>query len=291
MQLDELIDFNAAAKLKGFSFTLNAPVKGYRIGVHKSFLKGASPDFFEYQEYTPGDELKHLDWRVYGRLDKLYIKKFEDEVNLTWCVLIDRSGSMGYASGSVSKLMFAVRLSATLAYLLTKQGDAVALGDFSQKEVKIAAPKTSTSNLITALENLRTVRAEGKTGFKQPILRTLESIKRDSAYVIVSDFFTELESLEETVKILRSSRKEVFAFHVLDPYEISFPFGDTIEFEDLEDGVKITVDAASIRSIYKKNVEEFIERLKLIFQENGVKYVLCLTNQPIEELLIQIASR
>lgn len=291
MQPDELIDFNAAAKLKGFSFSVNVPVKGYRTGVHKSFLKGASPDFFEYQEYTPGDELKSLDWRVYGRLDRLYIKKFEDEVNLTWCMLIDRSGSMGYGSGSISKLGFAIRLTATLAYLLTKQGDGVALGDFSQNEVRIAAPKTSTSNLILALENLKSVRAEGMTGFKQPVLRTLESIKRDSAYVIISDFFTELDSLEETVKILRSLRKEVFAFHVLDPQELSFSFGDTIEFEDLEDGVKITVDAPSARSSYRNNIEKFIERLKLIFQENRVRYVLSMTNEPIEELLLQIASR
>src|SRR3972149_2498705 len=143
----DIIDIKAALRLKGFSFRISSRVKGIKAGIHKSQHKGISPDFLEYKEYSYGDELKHIDWRLYGRHDRLYVKKFEDEVNLSWCMLIDRSGSMGYASNGNNKLDYAIRLSATLAYLLLKQGDAVGIGDFSDNDLKMITPKTGIANL------------------------------------------------------------------------------------------------------------------------------------------------
>src|SRR3990170_5615083 len=121
----DIIDIKAALRLKGFSFRISSRVKGIKAGIHKSQHKGISPDFLEYKEYSYGDELKHIDWRLYGRHDRLYVKKFEDEVNLAWCILVDSSASMGYGDSGSQKLRYAESLAATLAYLLLRQGDSV----------------------------------------------------------------------------------------------------------------------------------------------------------------------
>jgi len=285
-----IIDVEAALKLKVFSFRVSSQVKGLKAGIHKSPYKGISPDFLEYKEYSRGDELKHIDWRLYGRLDRLYVKKFEDEVNLSWCILIDRSGSMGYGSEEKTKLDYAIRLSATLAYLLFKQGDAVGIADFSDGDIDIILPRPGISNLTPIVERLESLKPFGKTTLKEPISRAIEKISRDSAFVIVSDFFMDLAQVEESFKLLRSSKKEIVAFHVLHPDEMDFDFDGSIEFEDMEERTRVLVDAPSIRNLYMKRIRDFIEKLKLICYENRSRYVLSPLSTPIEEVLIQIAD-
>lgn len=288
---EDIIDVKAALKLKGFSFRVLSQVMGRKPGIHKSTHKGVSPDFLEYKEYSEGDELKHIDWRLYGRLDRLYVRKFEDEVNLSWCILIDTSGSMGYGQDGHTKLDYAKRLSATLSYLLLKQGDAVGVADFSDSEIDILSSRSGNSNINRIVEKLKGLDASGKTAIKEPSLMAVEKIKTDSAFVIVSDFFTDLDSTEEAFKLLRSARKEVFAFHVLDPDEINFNFNGSIEFEDMEDETKVLVDAESIKETYQKKMSAFILRLKQICQENRAQYIFSPTSLPIEDSLIQIAAK
>lgn len=288
---EDFIDVKAALKLKGFSFPVLSPVSGQKPGIHKSTHKGVSPDFLEYKEYSEGDELKHIDWRLYGRLDRLYVRKFEDEVNLSWCILIDRSGSMGYGQGERTKLDYAKRLSATLAYLLLKQGDAVGVADFSNDDIDILSSRSGNSNITRIIEKLKSLSASGKTTMKEPVLKAIEKIKTDSAFIIVSDFFTDPDSIEEALKLLRSAKKEVFAFHVLHPDEIDFNFEGSIEFEDMEDELKILADAESIREIYRRKLTDFIQRLKRICHENRTQYIFSPTNLPIEDTLIQIAIK
>ena len=287
----DIIDIDAALKLRAFSFRISIPVKAARAGIHKSPFKGISPDFLEYKEYSRGDELKHVDWRLYGRLDRLYVRKFEDEVNLTWLILVDRSASMGYGSEEGNKLDYAKKLSGTLAYLLLKQGDSVGVADFSDENIDILPPRAGAHNIAPIIEKLKHLKPAGKTRIKEPISRVIEKINRDAAFVIVSDFLADIESVEECFKLLRSSKKEAIAFQVLHPDEIDFNFSGSIEFEDLEDGNKVLVDVESIKDTYRKRMRDFMDKLKLLCHESRSRYVLSPLNAPLEDVLIQIADR
>ena len=287
----DIVDIEAALKLKGASFRISSRVRGIRAGIHKSLHTGVSPDFMEHKEYSQGDELRHLDWRLYGRLDRLYVKKFEDEVNLNWCILIDKSGSMGYASKETSKLNYAVRLSATLAYLLLKQGDSVGIANFSDKDVDIILPQSGTASLSIIVEKLKSLSPGGKAVLKEAVLKTIERIKIDSVFVLVSDFLMDLEPIEESIKLIRAAGKDTIVIHVLDPDEIDFNFDGSIEFEDMEEDIKVLVEAGGFRDIYRKRVEEFIQKLKLTCHENSSRYLLTPSNAPIEEALIRISDK
>lgn len=287
----EIIDIEAALRLKLFSFHISSQVKGLKAGIHKSPYKGISPDFLEYKEYSHGDDLKHIDWRLYGRLDRLYVKKFEDEVNLSWCILIDRSGSMSYGAEEKTKLDYAIKLSATLAYLLLQQGDSVGIADFYDKDVDILLPRPGMLTITPIIEKLKSLKPKGKTTFKEPVLTAIEKMRIGTAFVLVSDFFADLASIEESLKLLRSSKKEVVAFHVLHPDEIDFNFNGSIEFEDIEEKTKILVDAGNIRDTYVKKIKDFTEKLKLLFYENKSMYVFSPSNLSIEAALVQIADK
>lgn len=288
---EALIDVNASFRLRGFSFRIFRRIKGFRSGIHKSVYKGISPDFVEYKEYSQGDDPRHIDWRLYGRLDRFYVKKFEDEVNLIWWILLDTSGSMGYISEESSKLDYAKRLAATLAYLLIKQGDAVGIVDFCDDNIAMLPPRSGNPALNAILTRLDSLKAFGKADIKKPIDRAIEKTRADSCFVIISDFLIDLKSTEESLKLLRSSNKETIFFHILDRDEIEFNFDGSIEFEDMEDETKILVDASNIRKTYRKRVQAFVDRVKQVCHENESRYVLSPTYSPIEEVLMQIAQK
>jgi len=288
---EALIDVNASLRLRGFSFRIFPRIKGFKSGIHKSIYKGISPDFVEYKEYSQGDDLRYIDWRLYGRLDRFYVKKYEDEVNLIWWILIDSSGSMGYISRESSKLDYAKKLAATLTYLLIKQGDAVGIVDFCDGNIVILPPRAGNPALNPILTRLDSLRASGKADIKQPITRAIEKTRADSCFVIISDFLIDLNLIEESLKLLRSSNKETIFFHILDRDEIEFNFDGSIEFEDMEDEMKILVDARNIRKTYRKRVQDFINKVKQICHENKSRYVLSPTYSPIEEVLMHIAQK
>jgi len=288
---NSILDIETALRLKGFYFRTPSKVKGYKAGIHKSYYNGISPDFLDHKEYNKGDELKQIDWRLYGRHDRLYVKKFEDEVNMRWCILIDKSASMGYGDNKSTKLNYAKKLSATLAYLLLKQGDSVGLLGFSENDVEFIPPRSGSSFITTILDKLESFKPSGTTSIKEPILKALETYSSEASFVIVSDFLIELEAIEESLKLIRHSRKEVSLFHVLHPDEIDFDFRGSVEFQDMETNVKVIVDTGSIRHTYQKRIGEFIERLKLICHENETRYVFSPINKSIENSLIQIADK
>jgi uncharacterized protein (DUF58 family) len=288
---EALIDVNASLRLRGFSFRISPRIKGFKSGIHKSIYKGISPDFVEYKEYSRGDDPRYIDWRLYGRLDRFYIKKYEDEVNLNWWILIDTSGSMGYISGESTKLDYAKRLAATLAYLLIKQGDAAGIVDFCEDNISILPPRSGNPALNAILARLDSLTASGKADIEKTINRAIEKTRADSCFVIISDFLMDLNLIEESLKLLRSSNKETIFFHILDRDEIEFNFDGSIEFEDMEDEIKILVDAGNIRKTYRKRVQSFIDTVKQICHENESRYVLSPSYSPIEEVLMRIAQK
>lgn len=286
-----LIDVNASLRLRGFSFRIFPRIKGFKSGIHKSLYKGISPDFVEYKEYSEGDDLRYIDWRLYGRLDRFYTRKYEDEVNLGWWILIDRSGSMGYSSREPSKLDYSKKLAATLAYLLIKQGDAVGVVDYCDEHIAISPPRSGNPALNEALSRLDSLTPSGKADIRGPVNKVLEKTRADSCFVIISDFLTDLTTIEQSLKLLRRSNKESILLQVLDRDEIEFNFDGSIEFEDMEDETRILVDAGNIRKTYRKRVQDFIKKVKQLCHENRSMYVLCPSYSPVEEVLIQIAEK
>lgn len=286
-----ILDIETASRLRRFYFRSPSRVRGRKAGIHKSLYKGISPDFLEYKEYNRGDELRQVDWRLYGRHDRLYVKKFEDEVNLDWCILVDSSASMGYGEDSEAKLHYGKRLAATLAYLLLKQGDAVGAGSFSEKEFGVIPPKAGNSYITPILEKLEHISPSGGTALSGPLLKALEVFKGDASFVIISDLFAEESEIEKTLQLLKAAKKDAVIFHVLHPDEFEFGFRGSLEFEDMESEEKIIVDTDAVRNTYKKKIREFMENLKLLCHEYESRYVFSPSSRPVEESLIEIADK
>ena len=288
---NSILDIETALRLKRFNFRTQSKVSGYKAGIHKSHYNGISPDFSEHKQYNRGDELKQIDWRLYGRHDRLYVKKFEDEVNMRWCILIDKSASMDYGDNSNNKFNYAKRLAATLSYLLLKQGDAVGLIGFSESGIEMIPPKSGSHFITPILDKLNEFEPSGKSGLEKPILSALETYRSDASFVIISDFLLEAEAISKSIKLARNSKKEISLFHVLHPDETDFNFNGSIEFEDLETKAKVIVDTTSLRHTYIKRMGDFISNIKEICHENETRYVPSPTNQSIEKSLIQIADK
>ena len=288
---NSILDIETALRLKRFNFRTQSRVSGYKSGIHKSHYNGISPDFSEHKQYNPGDELKQIDWRLYGRHDRLYVKKFEDEVNMRWCILIDKSASMNYGENTYNKFQYAKRLAATLAYLLLKQGDSVGLVGFSNTGIELLPPRSGSHFITALLDKISTLEPSGKTDLEEPVVKALETYRSDASFVIISDFLLESEKIAKTIKLARNSKKEISLFHVLHADETQFNFNGSIEFEDLETSAKVIVDTGSLRDTYIKRMADFITNLKDICHENETRYILSPTDHSIEESLIQIADK
>ncbi len=286
-----ILDIETASRLRRFYFRSPSRVRGRKAGIHKSLWKGISPDFLEYKEYNRGDELRQVDWRLYGRHDRLYVKKFEDEVNLAWCILVDSSSSMGYGDGDSSKLRYAQRLAATLAYLLLRQGDSVGAGAFSETEFSMIPPKAGNSCIAPILDRLESLTASGGTALSSPVLRALEIFRQDASFVIISDLLTEESEIEKTLQLLKAAGKEAVVFHVLHEDELEFGFRGPLEFIDMESEQRVVVDTDAVRDGYRKRIREFTVRLKLLCHEYESRYVLSPTSRPVDEALIEIADK
>lgn len=288
---NSILDIETALRLKNFSFRTSSKVSGYKSGIHKSHYNGISPDFLEHKQYNRGDELKQIDWRLYGRHDRLYVKKFEDEVNMRWCILVDKSASMDYGEGNYNKFVYAKKLAATLSYLLLKQGDSVGLIAFSDSGIEFIPPRSGSHFITPILDKLNAVEPLGKTGLEEPVLTALETYRSEASFVIISDFLLNMEKIERSIKLAKNSQKEISLFHVLHPDETDFNFSGSIEFEDLESSAKVIVDTSSLRHTYIERIREFIAKLKYTCHENEARYVLSPTNESIEKSLIQIADK
>ena len=288
---NSILDIETASRLRRFYFRSPSRVRGRKAGLHKSLYKGISPDFLEYKEYNRGDELRQVDWRLYGRHDRLYVKKFEDEVNLAWCLLVDCSASMGYGEGGSRKLCYSASLAATLAYLLLRQGDSVGVGAFSADTISVIPPRSGNSYITPILERLETLTPEGMTALSEPVFKALEAFRQDASFVIISDLLTDESEIEKSLQMLKAAKKDTIIFHVLHEDEVDFSFRGSFEFQDMESGDRVIVDTDAVRDGYKKRIREFTEKLKTLCHEYESRYVFSPTSRPIEESLIEIADK
>ncbi len=260
-------------------------VEGLRVGGHRSPLQGFSTEFAHHRQYSPGDPIRTLDWRVFGRTDRYYTKLFEAETNFDCHLLIDASSSMNYGSGKVSKLEYAKFLSASLAYLVLKQRDSVGLSVFDS-EVRAYLPPRSAMGIILEIDRLlKDIKPTPKTSLAKQLHDIALMMKRRSVVVVVSDLLSDAEDILGGLEHLRFDGHNVIVMHTLDPYEIEFPFDGTWRFEGLEGEEPLTTQPQRIRDEYLKNFGEYMESIRSGCVAAQIDYAVVDTSRPLDVLL------
>ncbi len=276
---------DVVSRLANMNLRARLVVEGFIIGLHRSPYHGFSVEFSEHRQYMPGDEPKRIDWKVYGKTNRFYIKQFEEETNLKSYILLDASASMGYKSGHISKLTYASYLAASLTYLMLRQQDSVGLVTFDQKIRKYIPPRAVSNYLHVILQELDRIRSGNQTNVSETFHELAERIKRRGLIIVLSDLFDDPYRVLSGLKHFRHRKHEVIVFHILDPMERSFNFkGETI-FKDMETGDEISTQAWHIRKDYREQMQAFIETYKRHCLENRIDYVLIDTSEPFDKAL------
>lgn len=260
-------------------------VLGSFTGMHRSPHRGASVEFAEYRKYVPGDDIRHIDWRVYGRSDRFYLKEFEADTNMRCHLVIDASASMGFSGVRGTRLEYACRLAATLAYLVIHQGDHVGLQTYNSKLQHDIPPRANPSHLANIFDVLDGLRPEGESAITGVLHELAARIRRRAFVIVFSDFFTDVPALLDCFKHMRHRKHDLAVFHLLDPAELDFDFDRPIRFTDLEGSAAITTDPGIIRGAYQGALTDYLERLRNGCREFGVDYQFVRTDSPYEEVL------
>jgi len=287
----QYFDPKALSKLSNLNLVARLVVEGFISGLHKSPYQGSSVEFAEHREYAPEFEPKHIDWKVYAKTDKYYVKQYEEETNLKAHLLLDFSGSMDYASGEATKLQYACYLAASLAYLMLRQGDSVGLITCDTHIQKYIPPRNNRTHLKVILDTLETLQPGGETHLSHIFHELAERIKRRALIIVISDLFDDVEAVSNSFKHFRHKKHEVIVFHVLDDAEINFPFTNPIIFEDLETGNEIHTNPRISRRYYLAEFNRFIEAYKRTCRDNYIDYVIAKTSQPFDILLGSYISK
>jgi len=285
------LDPKVISKIKGLDIIARMVVEGFLVGLHKSPYHGFSVEFAEHREYRPGDEMRYVDWKVYGRTDRYYVKVFEEETNLKAYLIVDKSGSMGFGSNGITKLEYVKYLVSALSFLLLRQKDAVGLMLFSDKLDSYIAPSTRGNHLNTVLKELHQLKSGGETSLASVLFELAEKIKRRGLIILFSDLFDDYQSIVKSLKIFRHKKNEVLVFHILDPAEISFPFKGDILLRDMETREKITVEPRSLRRNYKKKIQSLISSYKRDFRNVFIDYQFLSTDTTYDTALMSYLSK
>ncbi len=281
-------DAQVLSRISTLKMTTMNLVERLLTGQHRSRHKGSSVEFAEYKDYSPGDEIRHIDWKVVGKTDKYHVKQFEQSTNLKCTILLDASGSMNYQSplnGHASKMEYARNLVAALSYLLLKQFDAVGLTLFNDQVVEYIPPRSKASHFQQILHGLANISPQGTTQIAGVLGGLAERLPRRSMLILVSDFFIQNQDLKKSLKLLCSRGLEVILFHVLHPDEIHLPFEGDVVFESLEEDPTIGLDPQDIREEYQNVIQDHIDSFKKDCNGFGVDYVFLDTSEPLDQAL------
>ncbi len=288
-EVREFLKPEVVSRIKNLEFIARMIVEGFMVGLHKSPFHGFSVEFSEHRQYMPGDNIRDIDWKVYGRTDRFYIKQYEEETNLKAYLLVDVSGSMGYGSKGISKLQYAQYLAAALGYLLIKQRDAVGLGIFSDRLEKFLPPRSTTSYLKFLLQTLQAIQPGEKRTRVSEVLHTVaERIKRRGLIILLTEFLYEPpEAILEGIRHFRHYQHEVLVFNILDPQEVQFQFKDAVQFIDMESGERVKTQPYFIRQAYQELIQQFYATLQKGCREMLVDFQTLLTNEPFDAALMR----
>lgn len=288
-----LLDPQVLARLAGLKLRVRQVAEGVLAGLHKSPHHGQSVEFAEHKEYAPGDEIRHIDWKAWGKTDRFYVKRFEQETNLRAWLVVDASGSMGYrgAEGRLTKLEYAATLAGTLAYLLVRQQDAVGLLAVDRAVGRSVAPRAAASHLGAILDTLEALSPGGETRLAAAVDYLVERAVRRSSVVVLSDLLDPDERVLKVLSQLRRRKHEVTLFHLLDPAEIEFPFQDPALFLSMEDGRSVEAHPRDVRKGYLALLTRWLAEVKRQCAEADLDYLLCPTDRPLDEVLLPFLWR
>jgi uncharacterized protein (DUF58 family) len=260
-------------------------VDGFVAGLHRSPDFGFSQEFAEYRAYTPGDDLRHVDWNVYARTDRMYLKRYKGETNTVLTVLLDVSGSMGFGSGPVRKVEYAKYLAAALVYLAHLQRDSAGLIVFADAVANFVQPSSRQGQLMRLLHGIDGAQLGKRTNFQQPFFELQQFEKRRGITVLISDFFEDPETIVKTVEPLRQRGSELILFHVLDPREIEPVFGEAALLLDMETGDALETSPEYARTEYREKIRAHLQNLQSKAQGSGLDYQLLRTDRPLDTAL------
>ena len=288
------VDPVTLARLGSLPIKARVIVEGALSGLHRASLHGSSVEFAEHKEYSPGDELRHVDWKTYAKVDRYYVKQFEQESQLPIYVVLDASGSMAFQGGGpMSKLAYAGLLLAGVAYLGIQQQDKVGmLASGDRKLETIVPPRARSNHLHDLLAVMDTVIEKGGSGDEPPaaaLARISELTRRRKALVILaSDLFDTTDETLQALAHLRAQRHDVSVLHVLDPHEVQFPYDGLTQFEALESDTKLLVNPAAIKKDYLERMEAFLTKCRGTLTAAGIDYHFATTDAPVEQTLLNL---
>ena len=270
------------AMLNSMSLRARLVVEGYIIGHHRSPYHGFSVEFAEHRSYGPGDEIKHIDWKLFGKTDRLYVKRYEEETNLRAHIILDTSKSMLYSSAEVSKLSYANSLAASLSYLMINQQDAVGIAKFSEKIDTFIPPKARPSHLNLILSQLDDKDSGNDTQIGMVLHELADRIKKRGMVILISDLLDKPENIMKGLKHFRHQNQEVIVFHIQDRKESEFDFDTRTKFFDMETGEEIVTEPWHIRSNYNELISKLESNYKSNCRENHIDYVPLFTDQSLD---------
>lgn len=270
------------ARLSNMSLRARLVVEGYIIGQHKSPFHGFSVEFAEHRAYGPGDEIRHIDWKLYGKTDRFFVKQYEEETNLRSYILLDTSRSMEYKSNKISKLDYGNYLSAALAYLMINQQDGVGLTLFDNQIQTFIPPRSKPSHVNTILTHLDKTGSAKDTDVGIVLHEMAERIKKRGLIILISDLFDETENIINGLKHFRHNKQEIIVFHIMDRKELNFDFSNRTKFKDMETDEQITTEPWKIRKIYQKAIQSYQDELRLRCREQKIDYVPLFTDQNLD---------
>ena len=268
----DYLDQKVLDRLSTLKLHAQLPMLGSVSGGHRSPIRGSSLEFAEYRKYVPGDDTRRLDWRAYARNDRYYIKEFEADTNLRMCLVLDTSGSMDFANNGMSKLNYARHLAGSLAYIATRQGDAVGLYCAGKGFHKEIPPKRSTTHLSTILDELGTMEASGETGLADILHEIAERVPQRALIIVLSDLFIDPEVLRNCFQHLRFRKHDVAVFHLLERSELEFQFDRPMRFVDMEGGEPVLADPTIIGTQYQRALEMYLESMNEVIRDTEIDY-------------------
>jgi uncharacterized protein (DUF58 family) len=279
------LDPETLQKLGSLELVAREVVEGMRIGMHKSPLRGFSTEFSHHRPYVPGDSLRHLDWRVYARTSRYYLKLYESETDFTAHLLLDASRSMHYRSGAVSKIEYAKFLAASLAHLIVSQRDAVGLGVFDRVLRSYVPPSSLPGIVSTLAEELEKVEPLARTDVAGILHEFAQRVPKRGFVILFSDLLDRTEEFARGLDHLRFRGHNVVVFHILDPAELEFPFDGTLKFKGLEEAEEILTRPRRVREAYLAELGKFIARVRRACERCSVDHVLVDTSRPVDVVL------
>jgi uncharacterized protein (DUF58 family) len=282
------VDPRILARIGNLELLARTVVDGFINGLHRAPFFGASIDFAEHRGYVAGDDIRRVDWRLYARTDRYYVKQYEADTNTNFTVLLDISKSMQFTSGGVTKLEYGQFLAACLAFLAQRQRDRVGIITFDEEIVTHVPPSAKHFNVV--LHTLDRARAERPGRLSEPLKKMAEHFKRRGILLLISDFYDEPDEILEAIKPLRFLGNELIVFHVLDPREIDFAYDEASTFEDLETTEQMPVVPQSFRDQYRSMIQDHINALTTRFSEQRIDYTLVNTAEPLDRALFSYLS-